>query len=118
MTMIILAVEDEFLDVVGDPWSRPTPNGIEALDLRGVLKLTVRQCPVKKGEDAERTLDIINALRDPDEGPIRMRKDDFDWMVAHFREMAHTVWKAPDAAFLVRLLNEMVSITEPIEQAE
>ena len=103
---VTLPVADEFLNVVGDSW-RLSNNG-DPLDLQQVLAHTIRQCPVKTGDDADRTREILQVIRASDGRTIKMRKADFDWMVAHFHEFGHRVWLAPDAAELVHLLKEMV----------
>lgn len=115
---IILEVEDEFLDVGDEPWSYTLKDGsTKEVDLRGVLMHTIRQCPVKKAEDAERTLDILLELK-AGNGHIDMRKDNFDWMLAHFKEMGTAVWKAPDTAFLCRYLRDNVKMAETAPEAE
>ena len=85
-----------------------------AMDLPEVLMFTVRQAPVKTGGDSLRTLDCFNALKDTPDGGIELARDDWDWMLAHFKEMAHTVWKAPDAAYLVRWLENNVQQGRPV----
>ena len=86
---------------------------MEELDLRKVLIHTIRRAPVRTGGDAERTLDGLNEVRDGPEEYIEMPRDDFDWMKAHFKEIGHNVWLAPDAAFLFRYLEEVVQTSPP-----
>lgn len=105
--LVYLPVEEEFLDSIGNTWRLKSDS--EEMDLRDVLTTTVRRCPVKTGGDAERTLDLIRAIRAEDDGFIEMRKDDYDWMIAHFKEMAHNVWNPPDAAYLIYYLKENVT---------
>jgi len=82
------------------------------MDLREVLLYTVRRCPVKTGEDAERALELFQALKEAENANcIQLRKADFDWMLTHFHQMAHTVWLAPDSAYLRKWLRENVRTT-------
>jgi hypothetical protein len=92
-----------FVDSVGDPWRVVNI----AHTLLEVLIFTIRKCPVKTGDDADRTLSLLNLFRsiDTTEQPyIPIDRGDFDWMIAHFKEYAHIVWQAPDSAFLRRWL--------------
>ena len=106
MAIVRLPIEQEFLDVMGEPWT--ASRDLAPMGLRAVLQHTIRRCPVKTGGDAERAYDILKAVRASDNGAIEMRKEEFDWMVVHFREMAHQVWLAPDAAYLVHYLEDHV----------
>lgn len=111
MDSIYIPVEDEFLDAVGASWKiSGSQNG---MDLREVLAHTIFRAPVKKGEDAVRTLECLEAINASDNGAIEFRKDDFDWMLAHFKEMAFQVWAPPDAAFLVRHLESVKTLRAP-----
>ena len=105
---IYIPVEEEFLDAVGTTWK--ITGGKDGMDLREVLGHTIFRAPVKNGEDAKRTLECLEAINASDNGTIDFRKDDFDWMLAHFKEMAFQVWAAPDAAFLVRHLESVKSM--------
>ena len=114
---VFIPIPDEFLDVDGEPW---IVRGVDGdLDLADVIAHTVRRCPVKTGEDAERTLDIFMAIRDRDGDTdyIEMDTGDFEWMISHFKEVAHTFWMAPDARYLIRYL-ENVKMTKPPQQGE
>lgn len=108
---IYIPVEEEFLDAVGATWK--ISGGKDGMDLREVLAHTIFRAPVKNGEDAKRTLECLEAINASDNGAIDFRKDDFDWMIAHFKEMAFQVWAAPDAAFLVRHLESAKSLQPP-----
>lgn len=128
--MVRIPEPEEFLDIDDEPWSWRLTSGewAEDVSLREVLKFTIRNLKVKNGEDAERTLDLIMSLKETDEGDIFMRKADFDWMTTQFKLMGHGIWKAPDSAYLIRVLNESVESympdtdtdtdTEPAELAE
>jgi len=112
---VYIPVEEEFLDAVGATWKVPAGGNTTKVldDLREVLAHTIFQCPVKTGEDAVRTLECLEAINASDNGSVEMRKDDFDWMMAHFKEMAFRVWLPPDAAFLVRHLETVKSMKAP-----
>lgn len=112
-TRVYIPVEEEFLDAVEGTWK--TSGTSDEMDLREVLAHTIFRCPVKNGEDAKRTLECLEAINASENGGIEMRKDDFDWMMAHFKEMAFQVWAAPDAAFLVRHLETVKSMSLPEE---
>lgn len=113
---VYIPVQEEFLDVLGDSWKIGGSGGRDDLNLREVLVHTIFRAPVKNGEDAKRTLECLEAINASDSGPIEIRKDDFDWMIAHFKEMAFQVWAAPDAAFLVRHLESVKSMKPPTEE--
>mgnify|MGYP001582538894 FL=1 len=106
---VYLPVPDEFLDIMGEPWSSMRAGVVTDMDLAEVLMFTVRHAPVKTAGDVPRTLDIFNAINEASDGTIEMVRDDWDWMLTHFKEMAHNVWKAPDSAYLVRWLEENVT---------
>jgi len=108
---VYIPIEEEFLDVIGATWK--TGSNSDALDLRDVLSHTVFRAPVKTGEDSVRTLHLIEAINESENGAIEFNKQDFDWMIAHFRETAHLVWAAPDAAFLLRHLETVKTQREP-----
>ncbi len=99
MAEIIIPIPDNFLDMMGEPWRTPT----EVLGLREVLMLTLRRCPVQSGEDAERTLSILENVRDAN-GSIHLSEREFKWMIEHFKNNAFRIWAPPDAAYLVRHL--------------
>ena len=105
---VYLPIPKEFLDIMGEPWQMLRDN---QLDLVEVLMFTVRQCPVKTGGDALRTLDCFTAIKETPDGVVEMARDDWDWMLAHFKEFSHNVWKAPDAAYLVRWLEQNIQST-------
>ena len=108
MNLVYLPVDEDFTDVVGEPWK--TSRLDDALNLREVLTHTVRRCPVNNGGDAERTYELLQAIRrEESNGFIELRKDDYDWMVAHIKETGHQVWLAPDAAHLVHYLQDHVT---------
>ena len=105
-TKVYIPIPEEFLDLEEEPW---TLRGVEGeLDLVDVIAHTVRRCPVKTGDDAEHTLDIFQAIREQEDydekGYLEMPKADFEWMIAHFKEVAHGFWLPPDARFLIRYL--------------
>ena len=104
--MVYIPVPVPFLDSDGKEWTLERRNGVDnTLSLYEVLLLTLRKCPVKSGLDAMRVLDIREAIkRCWGEPSIALAQSDFEWMVVHFGEFAHTVWVAPEAAFLVRFL--------------
>jgi hypothetical protein len=112
---VYLPVPEEFLDIMGEPWSSMRAGVITDMDLPEVLMFTVRHAPVKNGGDALRTLDCFLSIKEAPDGVIEMVRDDWDWMLSHFKEMAHNVWKAPDAAYLVRWLENNVQQTPPTE---
>ena len=109
---VYLPVPDEFLDVMDQPWS-VTQGGIEAGYLPAILMHTVRSIPVKTGNDSIRTLDCFQAIKNTPDGVIEMPRDDWDWMLSHFKDGGHMVWKAPDAAYLVRYLEKNVLQSPP-----
>lgn len=96
---IKIDIPENFIDVMDEPWA--TPNG--ELDLKGVLLLTIRKSPVKSGEDAERTLVLIQAIKQSN-GHIELSGPDFDWMIEHLKQNAWRIWAPPDAAYLVQYL--------------
>ena len=114
---VYLPVPEEFLDLMGDPWRGVQNSRVIEMDLPAILMYTLRQAPVKTGGDSIRTLECYQILKDTPDGIISMPKDDWDWMISHFKEMAHQVWKAPDAAYLTRWLEISVRLT-PVEPAE
>lgn len=109
---IYLSIPKEFLDIMDNPWSTIQGNVLTPMTLPEVLMFTVRRAPVKSGDDAIRTLACFQAIKDTPNGVIEMAKDDWDWMLAHFREVAHTVWLPPDSAYLVRWLEENVKASK------
>jgi len=113
-----IEIPEEFLDVVDEPWQFNNRGTVEELDFVEVLQHTIRFTPVKNGGDAERTLDILTTLREDHNGHIEMRQSDYDWMLAHFKELAFNLWKAPDSAYLVRYLEAVTRKTEPKEAVE
>ena len=116
-TKVYIPIPDEFLDIDGEPWSL---RGVgDDLDLAEIIAHTVRRCPVKTGEDAERTLDIFMAIRDREEDAIyiEMSKSDFEWMISHFKEVAHQFWLAPDTRYLIRYLED-AKMTKPPEESK
>ena len=108
-----LIKSDEFLDVAGEPWTRSGQD--DGLNLAEVMIFTIRKSPVKTFEDAERGLEIVEAIQEMGEGDrwFSMRKDDYDWMLAKFRETAFVIWNPPDGALLVRQLKKATSNREP-----
>lgn len=111
---VYLSIPEEFLNIMGQSWSAALGNNVVMdMDLPEVLMFTVRHAPVKTGGDAMRTLDVFNALKEAPDGVIEMTRDDWDWMIAHFKEFAHQVWKAPDAAYLVRWLEQNIQQSPP-----
>ena len=113
MNEVWLPPQEELKDCMGEPWR--IGGGPDPLNLRAVLLRTVRLCPVKTGEDAERTYNLVQAIKAENSGYIKMVKTDFDWMLKHFREMAHApgVWNAPDAYWLVKHLGEIMVMAKP-----
>lgn len=111
---VYLLIPDEFLDLTDQPWTALRGNNAsQNMDLLEVLMFTIRNCPVKTGGDAMRTLDCFQALKDTPDGMIEIARDDWDWMLDHFKEFAQTVWKAPDAAYLIRWLEQNVQLSPP-----
>ena len=105
-----------FLDAVDMPWRLDLGNGrvSDPIGLREVLKVTARKIPVKDAGEAERSLDVLNALKDEtSEHYIALPWNDWGWMKARFREMAHAIWEGADSAYLRRYLDEVVTKTPP-----
>ena len=105
-----LPIPDEFLDIMGEPWVVIQNKIPTTLDLADILMFTVRNASVKTGDDAIRTLDCFQTIK-ASNGTIEMNRDDWEWMLAHFKETAHTIWKPPDAAYLVRWLMSNIQST-------
>jgi len=116
--LVYLPVPDEFLDIEGEPWSKLSKDRtLQEMDLRGVLQHTMRECPVHVAGDVHKALDLFEAIGDEStDGVITLSKDDYDWMMAHFREFIHTVWKAPDAAYLLRYLDNIKQDKAPHQE--
>ncbi|MAH48180.1 hypothetical protein CMI37_20320 [Candidatus Pacearchaeota archaeon] len=113
---VYLPLPEEFLDVDGeDGWS--VLNGEQNMGLDGVLLHTLRRAPVETGEDAERVLDIREAIKATGDDAAYMALDqsDFEWMMKHLKKFAHRVWLAPDAAYLCRYLNKSMLKSPPRE---
>ena len=108
--IVALPAMEELEDCMGRRWTIGDPPVQQ--NLRSVLLLTVRRCPVKTGGEAERCYNLIQAIRQEEGGPIRLVTSDFDWLVAHAKEFGHTVWSAPDAYLLVKILTENVVAAE------
>jgi hypothetical protein len=109
--------QETLKDCMGQPW-RLTATG-DPMNLRAVLLRAVRLCPVRNGGDAERTYNLVQAIQAEDHGMIKFTKTDFDWMIAHFKEMGHQVWSPPDSFWLVKHLGEIVILAQPSsEEAE
>ena len=111
---VYLTIPPQFLDLMDQPWRAvQAGNIVQELDLRDILMFTLRQAQVRTAGDSFRALDCFQALKTAPDGVIEMNRDDWDWMLAHFREVAHTVWKVTDGAYLVQWLENNVSETEP-----
>lgn len=109
--IVFIKVPDKFEDCIGGTWDIMQPNNQVEKDigLVRVLITTIRRCPVKSGEDAERSLDLIRIFKkesDEKTGWIEVERDDFSWMLRIFKETAHQVWAAPDSAYLCEWLEK------------
>ena len=106
---------EEFIDVEGDDWRARVPGGLsEPLDMREVLRVSARGMPVKDAGDADRSLDVLEAIGDETGGwYIAMTWSEWEWFQSQLREYAHTIWAAPDSAFLRRQLGKMVTKEQP-----
>jgi hypothetical protein len=114
-----IPIPEEFLDVMDEPWqTRESDGTIRDLDFQGVLVRTIRRAPVKTGEDAEKTLDILSAIKGADNGYIEFTQNEFDWFLSHVKNTAFAIWLAPDAAFLAKYLKEVAVKPEDVEAIE
>ena len=105
--------EGDFLNADDDSWKIREE---EPMDLPEILLYTLRQCPVKNGEDADRVHDLRILIKEAVETgaeELEILKEDFEWMLSHFKDMSHAVWLAPDSSFLRRYLDASVLKSKP-----
>ena len=115
---VCIPIPSPFLDSDGRKWTLDVRNGKSiTLGLPDVLLLTLRKAPVRSGLDAMRVYDIREAIKACSGQPsVTLPESDFIWMVEHFGEVAHTVWLAPEAAFLIKylILNKTTKNVTPV----
>jgi enoyl reductase-like protein len=114
--IVSIPVPEEWLDCVGEPWMKTTRDGTEEMDFQDVLLQTVRKCPVKTGEDAERALDVIGSIKNHDDGHILLAESDYNWMLRLLKESAHQIWNPADAATLFRYVRDESEKDEPTKK--
>ncbi len=107
----IPATDEQFLDMLGNPWTMAEhPQG---MNLGQIIIQTLRKMHVDTGEDAERSYDIIQAILSHDDGFIILQKDAYDWLMARMKKEAHLYWLAPEAIHLIRHIKEVASAKTP-----
>lgn len=121
---VYLSIPEEFLDVMGEPWAIPSGRGESLeLDFLEVLIQTIRQGRVQTIEEAERSLDLLSIVKEVNDdisepSYIEFTRGDFDYMISHLRKTAHMIWLPPDAAFLIRYINEISTEEKPDNMRE
>jgi hypothetical protein len=121
--MRTITIPEKFTDCMGEPWD--IAKGIDEvtgkqimdkdIGLVGVLKLTIRKMPVKSGEDAERSLDLLRMFKTAKPGDtIEISQHDYSWLMSQLKEYAHSIWTAPDAAWVREWLTENIGKIENV----
>ena len=113
-----IIIPEPFLGIDGGSWNVTGRDGSSSqLGFLGVLMHTLRQSVPIGHLDNQKSLQafrIIRSTQEQNDQVLDMNVGLFYWMVNYFQYGGNRVWKAPDLAFLIEILDQ--SVTFRMEQ--
>ena len=104
--MVFVHNPENFADAMGDPFMLNIRGKSQPCSPLDACLWLFRLLPAKTYGDSERALDLMAKLRSADNGSVALKRDDFDWMIAQFKETGFKLLNPPDLVVLVRHLTQ------------